>query len=200
MLMLVMPSDALPLLVSVTTWAELAVPTVWSAKVRLAGENRTLAAIPVPLSGTVCGLLPALSVKVMDPVTVPVVVGVKATVILQLPPDAPPVPQVFVSEKLPEGAILEIDSLAPVLFVSLITLPALVVFTAWFANVRLVGDSSIIGVVPLPVMVTVWGLLLALSVTTTVPDKVPIAAGVKTTLTLQFPPAATELPQVLLWE
>jgi hypothetical protein len=29
--------------------------------------------------------------------------------------------------------------------------------------------------------------------------RLPLAAGVKVTLMVQFPPAATELPQVLVW-
>lgn len=159
-----------------------------------------LAATPVPVSGTVCGLVPALSVMVMVPARVPVVVGVKVTVMVQLPPAAPPVPQLFVWAKLPVATMLEIVSLAPVLLVSLITFAALVVFTVWLPKLKLVGDSATVLVAPVPVMVTVCGLLAALSVTTTVPVKVPVAVGVKNTLIVQFAPTATEVPQVLVCE
>ena len=44
----------------------------------------------------------------------------------------------------------------------------------------------------------VWGLLLALSVTVSVALRDPATAGVKVTLIVQFPPAATLDPQVLV--
>jgi hypothetical protein len=40
---------------------------------------------PVPVSVTLCGLPPALSVMVIEPFRVPVVVGVKVTLIVQTP-------------------------------------------------------------------------------------------------------------------
>src|SRR5207244_1020289 len=53
--------------------------------------------------------------------------------------------------------------------------------------------------VTVPVRFTVCGLSLALSVMVIVPVRVPVAVGVKVTLMLQLAPAATALPQVLLW-
>ena len=44
----------------------------------------------------------------------------------------------------------------------------------------------------------VWGLLLALSVTVNVALRDPVAVGVNVTLIVQFPPAATLDPQVLV--
>ena len=52
---------------------------------------------------------------------------------------------------------------------------------------------------PLPVRLTVWGLLPALSVMVRVPVRVPVTVGVKVTLMVQLPPAATDVPQVLFW-
>ena len=52
---------------------------------------------------------------------------------------------------------------------------------------------------PDPVRPAVCGLPVALSVTVTVALLVPDAAGVKVTLMVQLPAAATELPQLLLW-
>jgi len=49
-----------------------------------------------------------------------------------------------------------------------------------------------------PVRVTVWGLLRALSVKVSVPVAGPVAVGVKVTLTEQWPPAARLEPQELL--
>jgi hypothetical protein len=53
--------------------------------------------------------------------------------------------------------------------------------------------------VPVPMRLTVCGLPLALSVTETEAVRVPLAEGVKVTLIVQLVPAATELPQVLVW-
>ena len=54
--------------------------------------------------------------------------------------------------------------------------------------------------VPVPVRLTDCGLPVALSVTVTAAVGVPLALGVKVTLIVQLAPAATELPQVLIWE
>jgi hypothetical protein len=52
--------------------------------------------------------------------------------------------------------------------------------------------------VPLPVRVTVCGLLLALSVMVSVPGREPVAVGVKVTLTVQVAPAASDVPHVFV--
>ena len=58
------------LLVSVNTFATLLVPTVVAGKILLAGVKLTCT-VPVPESGTVCGLFAALSVGVKVPVRAP---------------------------------------------------------------------------------------------------------------------------------
>ena len=73
-----------PTFIIVMTCAGLAVPTVWLAKFTLPGDK--LAIVPVPVRATVCGLPLALSVTVIVPLTVPFVVGVKVTEIVQLVP------------------------------------------------------------------------------------------------------------------
>src|SRR5437870_10009620 len=96
--MLVMFDEALPVLLSVTAWVPLLVPTSWLAKVRLAGERLTagaVAAVPVPVRLTVCGLSLASSVMVMAPVRVPVAMGVKVTLIVQFNPAAKVAAQVL---------------------------------------------------------------------------------------------------------
>ena len=52
---------------------------------------------------------------------------------------------------------------------------------------------------PVPVRLTVCGLPVALSVIVTAAVRAPLAAGVNVTLIVQFAPAPTELPQVLVW-
>src|SRR5713226_6167408 len=97
--MLVMLSAALPVLVSVTVCAALAVFNCWLAKVRLGAERLTTgaeAAAPVPVRLMLCGLPVALSAIVRAPVRVPVAVGVKVTMIVQFALAAREAPQVFV--------------------------------------------------------------------------------------------------------
>jgi hypothetical protein len=73
-------------LLNVTVWAGLVVPTSWLANVRLAGDSAAAGEIPLPLRATVCGLPLASSVTDRVPLRVPVAVGVKLTLILQLAP------------------------------------------------------------------------------------------------------------------
>ncbi len=97
--MLLMLSVAVPLLVSVTACAALVVPTCWLLKVSVVLERVTagaVAATPVPVRLTLCGLPAALSVIDTVPVRVPVAVGVKVTLMVQLAPATTEAPQVFV--------------------------------------------------------------------------------------------------------
>jgi hypothetical protein len=50
-----------------------------------------------------------------------------------------------------------------------------------------------------PERLTDWGLPAALSVMVSEAKRLPLAEGVKMTLIEQLPPAATELPQLLVW-
>jgi hypothetical protein len=63
-----------------------------------------------------------------------------------------------------------------------------------------VGERLATGAVPVPVRLTVWVGGLALSVMVTAPVLVPTAVGLKVTLMVQLPPAATREPQVFVWE
>ena len=65
-------------------------------KVRVAGvsEMRLGVAVPVPVSGTVCGLLGSLSAMLSVALSAACVVGVKITTMLQVAPTARLVPQV----------------------------------------------------------------------------------------------------------
>jgi hypothetical protein len=72
------------------------VPRYWVPKLRLIGESATAGAVPVPVRPTDCVLPLALSPIVIAPVRVPVVVGVKVMLIVQLAPAVRLVPQVFV--------------------------------------------------------------------------------------------------------
>jgi hypothetical protein len=95
---LVILKVALPVLVRVTVRAPLVVPTIWLEKVKPTGARLTAgpAATPVPLKVSVCGLPAALSATLRAPVRVPLAVGVKGTLMVQLFPAARLVPQLFV--------------------------------------------------------------------------------------------------------
>ena len=86
----------------------------------------------------------------------------------------------------------------PVLF-RVTVCAALVVPTAWLLKVRLVGERLTTVAVPVPLRLTVCGLPLALSAIFSEAPRLPLAEGVKVTLMVQLPAAATELPQVLVW-
>ena len=97
----VMLRAALPLLVKVTFWAALATPTLVE-KVRLEALRPTSGPVPVPLRLTVCVLLATLlllsvrvSVAVWELLTV-TAVGVKVTLMVQVPLAATGAPQVLV--------------------------------------------------------------------------------------------------------
>ena len=67
--------------------------------VREVGERAAEAATPVPAKLAVCGLPLALSVTISVALRAPVVVAVKVTLIVQLPPAATIEPQLFVCAK-----------------------------------------------------------------------------------------------------
>jgi len=90
--MAVMVSEVVPTFVSVTVFAALVTPIACVPKFKLVGES--FAAVPVPLSGTCCGLPEALSVTLTAALRVPVAVGLKVTLIVQLAAAASELPQV----------------------------------------------------------------------------------------------------------
>jgi len=71
------------LLVKVKVFAAVVVPTGTVPKNRALGENAT-AVMPVPERFTICGLLLALSVMVIAPLTTPTTLGANFTLIEQL--------------------------------------------------------------------------------------------------------------------
>src|SRR5713101_4368391 len=89
--MLAMVSAAVPEFISVTGIAPLVVPTNWgvlNAKLGGVSVRARTGSVPVPLSGTVCGLPGALSLMVTVADLIPAAEGVKTTARLQLAPGA----------------------------------------------------------------------------------------------------------------
>jgi hypothetical protein len=67
------------------------------------------------------------------------------------------------------------------------------------ANARVVGDRLATGAVPVPLRLAVCGLPVALSLTDNVALRNPVATGLKVTLMVQLPAAATLVPQLFVW-
>jgi hypothetical protein len=108
---------------------------------------------PVPDKLTVCGLAPPLSLMDTPPVTAPVRVGLKVTVIVQDLPAPTLLPQVFVWENSLEPVTVMLVMLSVVLptFVRVVV-NALLLPTVTVPKFKLVGLSST--TVPVPVRVT----------------------------------------------
>lgn len=92
--MLVIVSATFCLLVTVSFFCPLVVPTFTAPKVRVAGASVT-GSSPLPLRLMVCGLLLPLSLMVTVPVSAPEVFGENVAVIVQVAPGPMLVPQVF---------------------------------------------------------------------------------------------------------
>jgi hypothetical protein len=97
--MLVMLSEPLPVLVRVRFWDGLVMPTVWLPKASELGDSVAVGAdTPVPLRLVVLDPAEVLSVTVSVALRVPVSVGVKVTLMLQLAPAARLLPHPLVCE------------------------------------------------------------------------------------------------------
>src|SRR5438270_804581 len=155
------------------------------------------AAVPFPLSGTVCGPTPELSATDSVPVRAPKAAGVKVTLMVQFPPAAKVVrPEerrvatVLVSAKSPDAANEVIVKPALPVFGCVTVGAAVGIVSCWLPGARLVGAKTSRASVPFPLSATVCGLPAALSPSDSVPVRAPKAVGVKVTLMVQFPPAA----------
>lgn len=93
--LVLMVSSAVPVFVRVTVCDGLGWPTNWLPNVTGEGENKTPAAMPVPVKGIVWGLPAALSAMLMEPVLVPVELGLKVMPNTQFAEPPRVVPQEF---------------------------------------------------------------------------------------------------------
>ena len=151
--------------------------------------------MPVPDRLTVCGLPEALSVMVTEAARLPVAVGAKVTLMLQLPPATTELPQLLDSLKSPLFApvtamLVMVKAAVPVL-VRVTGCAELVIPRVWLPKVRLVELRLTVGPPPVPVRFTLCVLpatLLLLSVMVTAAVRVPGSVGVKVTLIVQLPP------------
>ena len=201
-LRLVMLKGAFPVLLRVTVWTPLAVPKVWAPKVRLEVLRLTAGPPPAPLRLTAWWPSEALSVIVSVAVRVPVAVGVKVTLIVQLAPPATELPQLLVWAKspalVPARATLVTLKLALPVFVRVTGWAELLVPKGWLAKVKVKVESAAAEDVPVPARLTIWGLLLALLVSVNAAVRVPAPDGRKVTRIVHWAPAATVPPQLSL--
>lgn len=155
-------SAAVPVLVRVMDCEAPVVETDCPEKVRLDADKLALAPPPpVPRRLTRCGLPLALSASVSAPVRFPSVVGVNVTLVVQLPLAATEPPQLFVWAKSPLALIVRLVKGPLPVLVRVMDCAALVVETDCPAKVRLVGERLTTGANPVPLRVTVCGLLTA---------------------------------------
>ena len=200
--MLVMLSAAVPVLVSVTVWAELVVPTVWLPKATLLGLRLTAGTpTPAPVRLTLCGLPGALSVTVSEADWEEAVVGAKVTEIVQLAPAFRLVPQLPVWANCvglaPVSPMLVMLSVAVPVLVSVTVWAELVVPTVWLPKATLLGLRMTAGApTPAPVRLTLCGLPGALSVTVSEADWEEAVVGAKVTEIVQLAPAFRLVPAV----
>jgi hypothetical protein len=135
---------------------------------------------------------------------VPLAVGENVTLIVQFAPAARDAPQVVVLEKSPLLApvivMLEMLNDAPPVLDSVTAWEELLVPICWPWKVSAEGDRPAPGVVPVPVSPAVCGLPEALSLMESAALRAPAALGLNVTLMVQFFPAATLVPQPLVWE
>ena len=118
----------LPVLVNVAVCTADVVPTGTLPKVRVFVERLATAPAPVPMTGTVWGLLDALSATLMSAFAVPTAEGAKSTAMTHAPPfgptPAPPIGQVVVESIrnslafAPVGAMLVMFRVPVPVFVS----------------------------------------------------------------------------------
>jgi hypothetical protein len=145
-----MVSAVLPLLESATVCGPLEVPTACEAKLRDKGENAGTAASPVPLKTTGAGAGLLLLVKDKDPVRLPMTVGPKTTLIVQLVPAASVAPQLFVWLKSPVTFREVMERSAFPLLVSVTACDGLEVPSICEAKLSDAGENAAITAKPVP--------------------------------------------------
>jgi len=198
---------AVPEFLTVTTWAAVVDPTVVEAKVRLVGDSVTAgaAAAPVPVRAAVCGEPVALSAIERLAVRVPVAAGLNSTETVQVAAAASVVPHVVADlrKELASVPVMVSDVSVRVAvpeFLTVTTCAAVVEPTVVEAKVRLVGDNVTAGAAaaaPVPVRAAVCGEPVALSAIVRLAVRVPVAAGLNSTETVQVAAAARVVPQVV---
>jgi hypothetical protein len=191
-------SGALPRLAIATVFEGLVVASGSAQKPSDAPEN--LSHVPVPLKLTVCGLPGSLSAMTRVVDRAPAPVGLNARLIVHLPSAATLLPTAQVEldsiaksrASVPLRVRLSMRSGVLPRLVSVTVFGALVVSTRWGPKPRDVAESRT--AVPVPLKLTVCGLLGSLSAMTRVANCTPAAVGLNAKLIAQLPSPATLPP------
>lgn len=159
--------------------------------------NEALGAWPVPLRLKLVAPVP-LWVSVTVPVREPAALGVKLTLMTQVPLMASALPQLLDWAKSLAPAVTETPLMvrgAVPLLVTVTVCTALVVPVCCAAKVSEVGDSEALPSMPVPdkVAVTVPAPVAKLSE----PERAPVVLGVKRVVTVQVAPAFSDVVQVV---
>lgn len=169
-------------------------------KLRLLGDNIAKAPVPVPDKVMFC--VPRLSVRTTNVTLLPIVTGANVTFTTQLVPAGRFAPQVFVCKKslalAPPSTTDVMGRGAVPVFCTVMASDVLEVLTSWLGNVSAVGEKVIAGATPVPLRAMLCTPRLSVNVIEAV--RVPNDEGENTMLIVQFAPAASAKPQVLLWE
>src|SRR5437667_425988 len=169
----------------------------WLPKSRLVGANPTPGAVPFPLRENICGLPPASSASDSVPVRAPKAVGVKVTLMVQVPPAAKvaglvgqALAPVLVAAKSLEAANELIVKPTSTRLNSVNITAALVVASSWIPKPGLVGANPSPGAGPVRHIHSFPTRRSSDLASVSVPVRAPKAVGVKVTLMVQFAPAA----------
>jgi hypothetical protein len=196
-----------PSLAIVNTFAALVESSSWPSNPNAEGLMPTVGLMPVPSTPTDAGL-PAASCAILTlALFVPVEVGVNVTLTVQVAPAASVAPQVVVRANWLASVPVRVIALAPPPVKTRSAVPVLLMVTdcavlvtvvRWLPKLRLVGLTPMIGVVPVPLNATLFGLPAALCAMLTLALLAPVLVGVNVTDTVQFAPTASDAPQVVV--
>jgi hypothetical protein len=196
-----------PVLVTVSVWAALAVFKAWLTNVNAEAEKLATGPSPIPLIVTVCGLPPALSMKIKAALKLPGTDGVNVALTSQVLVGVSVAP-VHVSAVLakslgftPPIVTVEKARLTVPVLVTVSVRGALVVAVGSLGKVKTELEKPADATVPAPCKFTFCTVCAApalLSVIVRVPVNGPLAVGEKVTLIVQEPLAGTLVPQLLV--
>ena len=163
------------------------------------GENVGFERVPVPVSATACGLPAASSEIVKLPLRAPVCVGLKVAPIVQLDDASRSLPlQVsFVIAKSPEGTTAATWRATVLGFLRVVVFAVLVAPTITLPKFQVSGLIVSLPATPTPLSVAEPALGVASSLNDSDAVRVPSAAGVKVSITVQLDPSARVEPQPL---
>ncbi len=186
-----------PVLVSVTAWVALVVPTIWPANVSDDGDKLATGMVPVP-ERLMLGAVPVkFPCAVMVPLREPSAVGVNVAVTIQVALGAKDAGQLLVWAKSPVTVNpVRFRTVFP-LFKKNTDLAVLVDPSAWLPKESVAGLNRPRVAVPLPVNDTDAGEPGKLPWMVNVALRIPVPWGAKVTLKVHVAPAAIVNGQLL---